>query len=295
MNHVISETFLSIEGEAKYTGIPTAYIRYARCNMKCSGFNNPTQSLEQDGYAPLPFDIIQTTSLDNVPEIEIGCDSQYAVNPKFSHIWLKLTVNQLAERIVDSLPNKSWIYPNTQQKVILSLTGGEPTLQWKIIPELLNHPLLDDLDHVLIETNCSVPINAKFIESLDDWLSKSNKRLVTWSNSPKLTISGEKHKKAIKPKVALDQMSGTMTNQYEQYFKFVCDDTDDSIQEVLNVMSEYYDGGVPSNVPIYIMPMCCTEQQQVAIQQTIAKTCIQHGFIYCHRVHSTVFGNVIGT
>ena len=36
-----SEIFLSIEGEAKYSGWPTVYIRFAGCNFECRGFNNP--------------------------------------------------------------------------------------------------------------------------------------------------------------------------------------------------------------------------------------------------------------
>lgn len=295
MKHPISETFLSIEGEAKYSGKPTAYIRYAGCNMKCAGFNNPDDDIQPDGYATLPFDIIKLKSLDDVPEISVGCDSQYAVNPKFKHIWDHHTADELAQRVVDMLPEKRWIYPNTQQRVSLSLTGGEPTLRWKIIPELLNHELMRDMNHIIFETNCSVPLKDKFIDSIGEWLAGDSSRVWTWSNSPKLAVSGEPRDKAIKPTIAVAQMDKLRsTGQVEQYFKFVCDDSDECFAEVDDVMKEYHEGGVPLDVPVYIMPMCCTESQQIQIMQAVADKCIQKGFIYCHRIHNTVYENAIG-
>lgn len=294
MKHPISETFLSIEGEAKYTGMPTAYVRYAGCNMKCAGFNNPNNDVQTDGYATLPFDIIQVKNLTDIPEINIGCDSQYAVNPKFKHIWDHLTASELAQRLVDLLPNKSWVYPNSQRRIILSLTGGEPTLRWKIIPELINNPLMEDVEHILFETNCSVPLKPAFISELDAWLAKNPRRKITWSNSPKLAVSGEPRDKAIRPDVAVAQMSGKQPG-YEQYFKFVCSDSDECFEEVESVMQQYYAGGVPTDVPIYIMPMSCVVEQQNSIAERVARQCIQRGFIYCHRVHLDVFDNAIGT
>src|SRR5208282_1314420 len=101
-----SEVFLSIEGEARYSGHPTIYIRFARCNFQCKGFNNPTNDVEPDGYATLMdpkgtvFEPKNYKTLQEIPLIHKGCDSQYAVNPKFAHMWHKGDEKELAAEVL---------------------------------------------------------------------------------------------------------------------------------------------------------------------------------------------------
>ena len=33
-----SEIFYSVQGEGRYTGIPTAWLRFFLCNLQCDGF-----------------------------------------------------------------------------------------------------------------------------------------------------------------------------------------------------------------------------------------------------------------
>jgi organic radical activating enzyme len=72
-----SETFFSIEGEAKYSGHPTVYIRFARCNFQCKGFGNPTNEDTTDvkvlGFNPKDYNTLET-----IPLIVKGCDSIYS-------------------------------------------------------------------------------------------------------------------------------------------------------------------------------------------------------------------------
>lgn len=297
-----SEVFMSVEGEAKYTGWPTVYVRFARCNFKCNKFNNPTNSVEKSGYAPLTFDPKAYNDLQNIPLVSIGCDSQYAVNPEFSHMWFKGDENQLADEVIKVLPHNVWSNPNSGQNVILSLTGGEPTTRIKFWPELLNTEQFKGVRHVLIETNCSVPLKDEHIKNLYDW-AKSRNAKVTWSNSPKLSSSGECWENAIRPDVAVKQMyytdgDGFMSNlscQFEQYFKFVCGPNKEDFDEVAKAMNEYYAAGIRRNVEVYIMPVACLEEQQQAIAAKVATMCIDRGYIYCHRVQNSVFGNGVGT
>jgi organic radical activating enzyme len=288
--HPISEIFMSIEGEGPHSGVPTAYIRYAGCNMKCPGFNNPEQERTDDGYAPLPFEISEIKSLEDINEITVGCDSQYAVNQKFKHIWHHWTTDELVQNLTDMVPHKQWINPRSNRPVTLSITGGEPTLKQRLIPELLNHELMKDINHIIIETNCSLNLKPRFIDALNEWVERTN-GLITWANSPKVKASGEAREDAIRPQVALQQLQ---VNNCEQYFKFVCDDDESAFEEVADVMKEYHEAGVPETSDTLIMPMCCTEAQQQKIMLGVALKCIDYGYIYAHRVHNTVFENVIG-
>lgn len=293
----ISEIFMSLEGEGPHAARPTAYVRFARCQFTCAGFNNPECERDDRGYAPLTFNPSEYNSIAEIPLITRGCDSQYAVNPTFSHMWEKLTIDQIAERLVEVIPHNSWVHPRTGLPVILSLTGGEPTLMWKRLPELLNHPLLKECKHVLVETNAGVPIKWKFVEDINQWLCADSTRRWTWSNSPKLSASGEKWENAIVPTVAAMQRAamGQDGTQVEQYFKFVCGPTDEDFDEVAKAMEEYYAADIPRDVPVWVMPEACTQEQQQTIDKQVAKMCMDRGYLLCYRFQNALWGNGVGT
>lgn len=286
-----SEIFLSIEGEAKYTGWPTVYIRFARCNFQCRAFNNP-ENLDTTSIDVLGFNPKDYSSIKDIPMITRGCDSIYSWDQKFQHMWKKGTQDELAEDVMEVVPGHEWQHPVSGLRTILSLTGGEPTLRAKTIPPLLWTPHFDRLKHVLIETNCAVPLKDDFIKELNNWTDKQD-AFITWSNSPKLSVSGEKWEEAIRPDIA-DMQRGVKRS--EQYFKFVCGPNEKDFNEVEKAMKlynrSYRLGGAPE---VYIMPEACTREQQEDIAQRVAHMCMERGYIYCHRVQNSVFGNTVGT
>jgi len=295
----ISEIFVSLEGEGPYTARPTAYIRFARCQFTCAGFNNPTHECDAKGYAPLGFDPAAYKSLNEIPLVTKGCDSQYAVNPTFAHMWEKLTIDEIAERLRAIIPHGQWVHPETGLPVILSLTGGEPTLHWKRFNELLNHPFISQCKHILVETNCAVPLTWELIGDANEWLAKDETRRWTWSNSPKLSASGEPWDKAVRPEIAAKQLMVTgaeFKNQVDQYFKFVCGPVEEQFDEVAKAMETYYTVEQNSKKPnVYIMPEACQQSDQASIAQQVAKMCMDRGYLYCHRLHLELFGNGVGT
>jgi len=293
----VSELFFSLEGEGPETNHPTQYLRIAGCNFSCPGFNNPEKKIDKDGYAELGFNPEDIIDIKQMPVITCGCDSQYAVNYRFKHLWASLTSKEIAEKVLDQIPCKSWVYPNTELPVIFSITGGEPTMQQDLIIELLSEPLMQECQHILIETNCSVPLKSEFISAIEDWLLKDKKRIWTWSNSPKLLASGESWKRAIRPKVALSQneLKKVFGTQVNQYFKFVVDDTQEVYSEIQKALQEYYDAGIPKNTPVWLMPCACTAEQQRMISQNVAKYCMQNGYLYSHRIQNDLWDNAVGT
>ena len=291
-----SEVFMSIEGEAKYSGHPTAYIRFTKCNFECRGFNNPdnvdTTSIEVLGFAPADYHDIYS-----IPLITKGCDSIYSWDEKFSHMWHKGSEAELGAAVVDILPHNQWVMPSGR-RVILSLTGGEPTLRAKFLKTLLDSDALKECKHILIETNCAVPLQWNFISDMNQWLCADTDRRITWSNSPKLSVSGEKWEEAIVPKIASMQRMVTGRegmNQVDQYFKFVCGPDDADFTEVEKAMQEYYKAEIPRDVEVYIMPTACTSEQQDNIAAKVAQQCIDRGYIFAYRIQNAVYGNVVGT
>lgn len=292
----ISEVFMSLEGEALYQGHPTVYIRNALCNFSCPHFNNPNKEVNAKGYAPLTFNPKEYTSILDMPMISMGCDSQYAVNPEFSHVWKQLTTDELITELEAILPNNQWQYASGK-KVICSITGGEPTMQWKAIVQLLQHPRFQPCDHIIYETNAAVPLNLDFIVAINQWLDDNPNRKWTWSNSPKLSSSGEKWEKAIRPEIVRKQhvVSGKYNNQVDQYFKFVAGFDENDYAEIAKAMNEYYAAETPRTASVYVMPMSCTLEQQNEVARFVADKCMNLGYVLCYRVHSAVWGNVVGT
>jgi 7-carboxy-7-deazaguanine synthase len=305
----ISELFFSLEGEAVHSGLPTVYIRFARCNKKCPLWNNPDE-LKTDGYAQLGFDPKNYTDLVSLPTIARGCDSQYAVNPAFAHMWKKYDATELLTAVLDLLPGKSWSHPVTGLPVILSLTGGEPTLRMKfIVDELLANPLMKGCKHILFETNCSVPLRIEQVDAMYDWAA-DNQCKITWTNSPKLSNSGETWDSSIVPRVALAQRGSdpvAFERFGEQLFKFVvgsitqwdflaCADVISStVVDIQLAMEEYYRVGIPRDVSVSLMPEACTTEQQLQVATELADFCKENGYRFSIRLQNVLWKNLPGT
>lgn len=288
---------MSLEGEGPFSLHPTAYIRFARCNFSCPLFNNHNKGVTRTGYAELDFNPKDYSDLKSLPLITKGCDSQYSVNPEFSHLWKKhKTAGDLIDDLVGVLPDGKFVYP-TGLPVIISLTGGEPTLKWKQIPQILNHEKFHECRHILIETNCSVPFKDDFVVEIFNWLKGSEDRVWTWSNSPKLSNSGERWEEAIRPQIALMQSSlkKSLPGQVNQYFKFVSDGSDRSYEEIEKAMGEYHSAGIPEETQIWVMPEACTQQQQKLIDQSVARECMKRGWLFSYRIQNELWGNGVGT
>lgn len=298
-----AETFISLEGEFLYQGYPTVYVRFSGCNFTCQKFNNRANvpiTNEVLGFNPKDF-----STLKELPLIEIGCDSLYAHDKRFKHLWKKGSVDELAIELTSLLPHcangvteNRWIHPITRYPYILSLTGGEPTLHQKNIPELLNHPLLSDLCMVLIETNGSVPLTDTFIDELNKWNRAGVNRKIIWSNSPKLSASGESWEKAIRPDIISKQLNvgnGLMGGSVVQYFKFVVGPRDEDFREVRAAMAEYTKVLREDRLIVGVMPESCTAEQQNEIGKQVAEMCIQNGYVYVSRLQNYLWGNEVGT
>ncbi len=290
-----SETFISLEGESVSPiglgGHPTVYVRLSGCNFTCQKFNNPDNvpiTNEVLGFNPKDY-----TTLKDIPLISMGCDSLYAHDSRFKHLWKRGDENVLAKELIDLLPHNKWIHPDTGLPYILSITGGEPTIFQKDIPDLLQHPLLNDLRILLIETNGSLSLKDKFLAELERWVNSSTNRTLIWSNSPKLSASGEDWGKAIKPEVIKQQTQ--ISGNVKQYFKFVVGPKEQDFLEVAKAMNEYYSVGIPRNVPVGIMPEAATADQQNEIARQVAQMCIERGYVYTCRLQNYLWGNDIGT
>jgi organic radical activating enzyme len=178
------EHFYSIQGEGKYTGTPSLFLRFGGCNMKCEGFGCVESST--DGV--------------NV----LGCDTVYAVNKEhFSHTWIQIQNSHELLSLLDlyELPDA----------VDVVLTGGEPLIYANdpIFIEFLN-ALHENGHRITFETNSSLDVDFKKYPVYKECI---------YALSVKLSNSGE----SLKKRVDGDVIYSLASNAKEAFFKFSID------------------------------------------------------------------------
>jgi len=178
------EHFYSIQGEGRYTGVPSLFFRFGGCNMRCEGF--ACSEIASDG-------------------VEImGCDTVYAVNKEhFSHNWIPIANEKELLNILNlyELPNA----------VDIVLTGGEPLLYAndEIFVKFLES-LAQKGHQITFETNGSLNV---------DFEKYPIYKKCIFALSVKLSNSGESLRKRVNPAVIYNISS----NAKEAFFKFSID------------------------------------------------------------------------
>ena len=204
---------------------------------------------------------------------------------EFKKYMMNRTVDEVVEHILSITPEGKWTMSNGQD-IHFILTGGEPLLGWqRLYIELFEHPRMRDLKNVTFETNTTQPLHKEF----RDYLENQNRFEVTWSCSPKLSVSGEPWDTAIKPNIARDYYD---VSNSSMYFKFVVADETD-VEEVTRAVSEFRKEGI--ECPVYIMPLGGRSEEYKLNTKTVANLAMERGWRYTPRLHVDIFGNAWGT
>ena len=275
----VAELFYSIQGEGRYMGVPSVFLRTYGCNFTCGGFGMPKGQLSEERNK---IDAESITEYKNLPLVSTGCDSYASWDPRFKHLSPMLDTSSLADSIVDLLPGKRWLDEH------LVITGGEPLLGWqRSYPDLLSHDSMRSLKELTFETNGTQKLTPEFYEFMSDWKRNREKNALTFSVSPKLSVSGEKHEEAILPDVV---------RQYQDvgfvYLKFVVASEDD-VKEAEDAVLEYKRGGFKG--PVYLMPVGGVESVYNMNAKNVAIAAMNRGWRYSDRLQVPLFKNEWGT
>lgn len=281
----VAELFYSIQGEGRYMGVPSVFLRTFGCNFKCAGFGMPAgeHSNQADEVAKIhaitPFE-----SYKHLPLVSTGCDSYASWHPAFKDLSPMMSTHDVALAIVDTLPFKKWEHEH------LVITGGEPLLGWqRAYAALLDHEVMTGLKELTFETNGTQPLTAEFKQYLQQWAQSrpGNGDALTFSVSAKLSCSGESAQVAIKPEVVCE---------YEQvgyvYLKFVIA-TEQDAAEALDAVKLYRDAGFQG--PVYLMPVGGVESVYSMNNRKVAELAMKHGLRYSDRLQVPLFKNEWGT
>jgi len=276
-----SEIFHSIQGEGKWVGTPSVFLRTFGCNLTCEGFGQPRDNHIPEKEMPhMLMDISNITSVEELPVVDIGCDSSASWSAKYKHLSPFATTADLAYKTSEYAP---WSKDNH-----LVITGGEPLLGWqKAYIELLSNVYLDEITHLTFETNGS----KKVIDEFSNYLNDSKPELdVTWMCSPKLSLTGEDQRITIDPESLL---SMNKVNNSNINLKFVIRDEID-ISEVRNALAKYADAGVVIE-DVYLMPEGATLEGQELTERNVADLCMKWAYKFSPRLHISLYGNSWGT
>ena len=279
----IAELFYSIQGEGRYMGVPSIFLRTFGCNFKCAGFGmeRPMLSTEADDLASI-HELNPFSRYEDLPLVSTGCDSYASWHPDFKNLSPMLTTDAIVERIMEILPHGEW------RDEHLVITGGEPLLGWqRAYADLLDHPRMKGLKEITFETNGTQKLTPEFKNYLDHYIDETHGREVTFSVSAKLPCSGEKWEEAILPEVVCEyEEVGTA------YLKFVIA-TEQDFADAECAIAAYRTAGFTGHV--YLMPVGGVESVYAMNNKNVAVLAMKHGLRYSDRLQIPLFRNAWGT
>lgn len=287
MKFKVSEIFYSLQGEGRFTGVPSVFLRLFGCNFECPGFGMPKgeKTDEVDKVIKLvEQDPDKYKKLEDLPLVTTGCDSYASWHPKFKKYSPTYDIDLLVRKMRNIIPHNKWKQDNGSD-VHLVVTGGEPLLGWqKLYPSLLEHSEMRDLENITFETNGTQTLHDDFKLFFHKWKAKRHHyHKLTFSVSPKLSASGEAWSDAIKPEVVAEYNWIGNT-----YLKFVVENAE-HIEEVNQAVSEYRQAGFTGNV--YIMPVGGVAEAYNQNNKHVAQLALDNGYRYSPRLHVDIWGN----
>jgi organic radical activating enzyme len=279
----IAELFYSIQGEGRYMGVPSVFLRTFGCNFKCAGFGMPRgqSSTEAEDIAGVAHFY---NRYEELPLVTTGCDSYASWHPSFKDLSPMLTTDAVVDRIMQILPHGEW------RDEHLVITGGEPLLGWqRAYPDLLSHPRMSGLKEITFETNGTQPLTDEFKDYLLQWQMPEvgHNKEITFSVSAKLPCSGERWDEAILPQVVCEYEDfGTA------YLKFVITNEQD-FADAECAIAAYRTAGFEGHV--YLMPVGGVETVYAMNNRNVALLAMKHGLRYSDRLQVPLFKNEWGT
>lgn len=275
----VAELFYSIQGEGRYMGVPSVFLRTYGCNFTCGGFGMPKGELSEERNK---IDADSITEYKNLPLVSTGCDSYASWDPRFKHLSPVISTDNLADSIVDLLPGKRWLDEH------LVITGGEPLLGWqRSYPDLLKHDKMRGLKELTFETNGTQLLTPEFKDYLNEWKRNREKNALTFSVSPKLSLSGEIQDDAIRPDIIKQYYETGFT-----YLKFVVA-TEEDVREAEDAVLDYRKFGFKG--PVYLMPVGGVESVYNLNAKNVALAAMKRGWRYSDRLQVPLFKNEWGT
>jgi len=250
------KTSLTVQGEGKFQGVPSLFMRLTSCNLRCIFTNN-----------------------NGIPNT---CDTPYSS--------FKPEVNVMEVKTIAKI-----IRNNIGKAKHLVITGGEPTFQVKGLLSLMKE-LGDLGLIYTIETNGSIYSEELFknldLISFSPKLESSNptREKIDVLNLRMSDFYIKRHDLVRKRSI---QTVKRVLENYKKWdtqiqVKFVVTGEED-----LECIKREFTNNIPELKPehIYLMPEGITEEELKEKSLWVVEKCIENGFNYCPRLHVELFGS----
>jgi 7-carboxy-7-deazaguanine synthase len=256
----IAETFTSIQGEGKLTGVPSFFIRVSGCNLRCVWCDTPYASWNPEGEVRTIDSLLDEANETCVRHVVVTGGEPMLFEPvteltrRLKEAGLHITIEtagtidrpvacdlmSISPKLSNSVPDEEWALARA------GLAPGTPASSRPPAPD-------DRSDAVL--------------EQARAWAKRHEAR-----------------------RINLEALQGLLDEHSDRQLKFVVQTRQD-LAEIDDLLTKLR-GVAPEDV--MLMPEGVTPPVQEH-KQFVAKTCLERGWRYCGRLHIELFGNARGT
>lgn len=258
----VVELFTSIQGEGKYIGIPSHFVRVSGCNLRCV-FKDSICDTSYTSFSP-----------DKTP---------YRSDMEF----------------YDEFFEECHKYPKVKHLVI---TGGEPLLYRDDLEKFLKYIKKEGLNlTVTIETNgTQKPLSRELVDlySISPKLSTS---VGTPGIYHGVEVTDSMIKRHDKSRINIENLTSIITGSNDYQLKFVYSNRDciDEIKDIESQLIKYSEKidevsrGIVLNINnhIMLMPEGINNNQLGVHREEIVRECIKNGWIMTDREHIIIWGD----